>query len=340
MITLVPLDGSVSAWDALVASAPDSTFCHLAGWRDVMADVLGHESLYTVACDDTGVWRGILPLVRVRSSLFGHYLVSLPFLNSGGPLGAPDAVVALIEHAVGLARRINVDLLELRTRRRIAAPLRVSERKLTVRLDLPATADALWQAFPAKLRSQIRRPQKEGFEVRFGADQLDAFYEVFTRDMRRLGTPALPRAFFERVASTFGERVLFGVVYRGAQPLAAGQGWVWGDEFEMKAAGSLREYSRMAPSMLLYWAFMEQMIARGMRVFDFGRCTPGSGNHRFKQQWGGVDVPLPWLQWSPHNVAATPSPDRRAYRLAASVWRRLPLAVTNRIGPLLARQLP
>src|SRR2546427_5152835 len=28
---------------SLVASAPDSTLCHLAGWRDVMVDVLGHE---------------------------------------------------------------------------------------------------------------------------------------------------------------------------------------------------------------------------------------------------------------------------------------------------------
>ena len=56
------------------------------------------------------------------------------------------------------------------------------------------------------------------------------------RDMRRLGKPALPRAFFARVASTFGERVAFGVVYQGAQPIAAGQGWVWREEFEMKAA--------------------------------------------------------------------------------------------------------
>jgi len=340
VIAIAPLDGSVSAWDAFVASAPDSTFCHLAGWRDIMADALGHECLYAVACDDAGEWRAVLPLVRVRSQLFGDYLLSLPFLNAGGPVGVPEAVATLIEHAVGAARRLGVDLLELRARHRIASPLAVSQRKTTVRLDLPASADALFQSFPAKLRSQVRRAQKEGLQVRFGGDQLDAFYEVFARDQRRLGTPALSHAFFNRVRSTFADRVVFGVVYRGGQPIAAGHGWVWRDEFEMKAAGSLREYSRIAPSMLLYWAFLEHTIARGVRVFDFGRCTPGSGNHRFKLQWGGADVPLPWLQWSPRSVATTPSPDRPAFKVASAVWRHLPLVVTNRIGPLLARQLP
>ena len=92
--------------------------------------------------------------------------------------------------------------------------------------------------------------------------------------------------------------------------------------------------------MLLYWSFLEHVIGRGVRVFDFGRCTPGGGTHRFKQQWGAADVPLPWLQWSSRAVAATPSPDRPAFRVASAVWRHLPLAVTNRIGPLLARQLP
>ena len=55
-----------------------------------MRDVLGHESLYVAATDDDGTWHGVLPLVRVRNIL-GHYLISLPFLNDGGPLGDPDA---------------------------------------------------------------------------------------------------------------------------------------------------------------------------------------------------------------------------------------------------------
>ena len=40
-------------------------------------------------------------------------------------------------------------------------------------------------------------------EVRFGNDQLLGFYEVFARNMRDLGTPVLPRAFFERIVEVF-----------------------------------------------------------------------------------------------------------------------------------------
>jgi hypothetical protein len=92
--------------------------------------------------------------------------------------------------------------------------------------------------------------------------------------------------------------------------------------------------------MLLYASFMEEMIRRGARLFNFGRCTPGVGTHRFKLQWGGTDELLPWAQWAPGAVEATPSPERPVFRLATRAWQRLPLAVANRAGPWLARQLP
>ena len=86
-VALLPLEDDGTAWDAFVAGDPDSSFCHLAGWREVFTDVLGHQCLPLAAVGDDGAWLGILPLVQVRSRLFGRYLVSVPFLNYGGPLG-------------------------------------------------------------------------------------------------------------------------------------------------------------------------------------------------------------------------------------------------------------
>jgi lipid II:glycine glycyltransferase (peptidoglycan interpeptide bridge formation enzyme) len=198
----------------------------------------------------------------------------------------------------------------------------------------------LWKGFSSKLRSQIRRATKAGLEARFGLDQMEPFYSVFSRNMRDLGTPVMPRAWFESIARIFPQIARFGVVYHGSTPVAAGCGFVWRDEFEMTWASSLREFNHLAPNMLLYCSFMEQMIHAGVRRFNFGRCTAGGGTHRFKTQWGGIDEPLPWGQWSPAQIRTTPSPERPAYRMAAAVWRRLPLNLTNRVGPVLARVIP
>ena len=108
----------------------------------------------------------------------------------------------------------------------------------------------------------------------------------------------------------------------------------------MTWASSLKEHARMAPNMMLYWSFMERMVQRGLRSFNFGRCTPDSGTHRFKLQWGGQDEALPWGQWAGKDIAATPNPEQPLFLLATRVWSRLPLAVANRVGPRISRWFP
>jgi FemAB-related protein (PEP-CTERM system-associated) len=328
-------------WDHFVTAADASTFCHQAGWQTIMTDVLRHECQYLAAVDDAGEWRGILPLVRVRSAL-GHYLISLPFLNDGGPLGDRAAQQALVEHAVTEAKRSGAGLLELRAREVVPGPVNPSHRRIAVHLSLPASVEGLWKTtLRAKLRSQIRRPAKEGMTFRVGADELEAFYEVFTHNMRDLGTPVLPRSFFERVASTFGDRVIFAVVLtKTGSPAAAACCFHWRNELEVMWASSLRKLNRLSPNMLLYGSLMEDAIERGVRDFNFGRSVPGGATHRFKQQWGGRDVSLPWPSWSRHATASVPSTDRKIYRVAIAVWKHLPIAVANRLGPPLARLLP
>lgn len=337
-------------WDGFVRSAPGGTFCHLGAWGPIMRDVMGHDVLFACARDDEGKLAGVVPVVEVRSALFGHYLVSMPFLNYGGPVGARDAQLALMEWATSQARERGAGLLEMRWREEalrtredppLADGFELTDRKITVILDLPDDPETLFTSgLKAKVRSQVRRPMKEGYEARIGHDQVDAFYQVFERNMRDLGTPVLPASLFRALPEGFGDDVTFVVVYDGDRPIAGGCGFHFEGEFELTWASSLREYNRTAPNMLLYWRLMEHAIQRGDGSFNFGRCTPGGGTHRFKSQWGGGDVPLPWAAWSPTGKVATPNPDQSKYRLATNVWRRLPVAVTSVLGPPLARRIP
>jgi len=331
---------SFAQWDRFVASQSQASFCHLSGWRHVIEDVMGHRCLYRCAVDAAGRIVGVLPLARIDSPFFGQHLVSLPFLNYGGPVGSAEACRELANMALREAHGTGAKSLVLRSREAVSSDVPPSQKKITVLLELASTPAEMWdQRFNAKFRNKIKRPQREGMDVRFGLSHVDAFYEVFAHNMRDLGTPVLPRAFFERVAETFPELCVVGAVYWKERPVAAGWGFVWRDEFEMTWSSSLRELGALKPNMLLYWAFMERLIEQGVARFNFGRSTPGSGPHEFKNSWGGVDVPLAWSEW-PAATEHGDSREGRAMRAAVAAWRRLPLGVTKVVGPTLARALP
>ncbi|HEU4642457.1 MAG TPA: FemAB family XrtA/PEP-CTERM system-associated protein [Gemmatimonadaceae bacterium] len=332
--------GAAGEWDALARSSPGFTHFHLHGWKGVMERVFGHECIYLEARDDAGRLAGVLPLVRVKSVMFGHYLVSMPFLNYGGPLGSDAAVRALADRAGALAAADGVRLLELRSRIPLPLDLPVSHRKITVVLDLPNDPGVLWKRLDAKVRSQVRRPQKEGITVRFGADQVAPFFEVFARHMRDLGTPTQPLRLFETIAEAFPEDAWFGCAYLGDRAVACGCAFRWGNELEMTWASSLVEVKRLAPNMLLYWSFMERAIGEGIELFNFGRCSPGAGTHRFKLQWGSRDEPLWWYARAREEGTTTPSPDDSAYAWGPRLWKRLPTPVATALGPRIVRYIP
>ncbi|HEX9727592.1 MAG TPA: FemAB family XrtA/PEP-CTERM system-associated protein [Gemmatimonadales bacterium] len=336
--------GDGAEWDACVRGSGGWTHFHLYDWKSVIERVFGHECLYLACRTGAGDLVGVLPLVRVRSRIFGHYLVSMPFVNYGGPLGTSDAVRALATRAAERATADGVDLLELRSRVDLPLGLPVSHRKITVMLDLPSgNPEPLWKALSAKVRSQVRRPQKEGVRVVFGLDQVESFYHVYARHMRDLGTPVQSRRFFETLAETFADSMWVGCAYLDDRPIACGCGFRWDREFEMTWASSLREHNRIAPNMLLYWAFMERCVDQQVAAFNFGRCTPGGGTHRFKRQWGSRDEPLWWYQHSQTKGAgkrATPSPDDAAFSWGPRLWRYLPVPLANLMGPRIVRSVP
>jgi FemAB-related protein (PEP-CTERM system-associated) len=240
-----------------------------------------------------------------------------------------------------MTRAQRVKLLELRSRTPLSIALPVSHRKITVVLDLGRGGSVpLWNGLDAKLRSQVRRPRKEGVAVRFGRDQLAAFFSVFSLHMRDLGTPTLSRAFFEAVADEFPDDVWFGCAYLGDMPIAGGCGFRWADEFEMTWASALQVHKKVAANMLLYWSFLERAADEGVTRFNFGRCTPGGGTHRFKQQWGGNDEPLWWYHLSATGSTTTPSPDDSAYAWGPALWKRLPARFATALGPRIVRYIP
>jgi FemAB-related protein (PEP-CTERM system-associated) len=337
-----PYEGPDAEWDKAVERLEGGTFCHLSAWGTIFERAFGHQLHRWVTRGPRGEVVGLLPAVEMRSRLFGRSLLSMPFLNYGGPLGTREHRLALAAAAIARGKELGADLVELRDRSAVRTGDRSDAAKVIVLLPLLDDPEALWEdGLKAKVRSQIRRPMKAGMTARFGLEQLDDFYRVFSRNMRDLGTPVLGRGLFEQVVRHLPDRALLCVVRTAeGKPVAAGLGILFRGEFEISWASSLRGYSREAPNMLLYWSLMEEVIRRGGRVFNFGRSTPDSGPHRFKRQWGGEDHPLHWTRWSPKGDASPPAKEGGIYQKAIAVWQRLPLPVANTVGPLISRGLP
>ena len=67
---------------------PDATLFHRPGWGRVVERAYGHPATYLIAQAGDGAIRGVLPLVAVKSPIFGHALLSTAFFVYGGILGS------------------------------------------------------------------------------------------------------------------------------------------------------------------------------------------------------------------------------------------------------------
>ncbi len=343
MIYVEEYQGQSDQWDDYVNAHPDGLNYHRFGWRRVIVESFGHAAPYLMARDSVGNTKGILPLIHLKSRLFGSILVSVPFVNYGGLLtDSHEASVALLEKAIQLRERLGASHIELRHLRDMSQGLASRMHKVTMLLPLEADTDTQWCQFNAKLRNQVRKAQKSGLTARWGGvELLDDFYEIFVRNMRDLGTPVYSRRLFEQVLTIFPDCSRIIGVYLDGRVVAAGLASWFRSTLEIPWASSNKDFKALCPNNLLYWEAIRHAIEQGFTTFDFGRSTPGEGTFRFKEQWGARPHSLHW-QYALKNGAVLPdiSPHNPKYELAISIWQRLPLWVTRILGPAIVRNIP
>jgi FemAB-related protein (PEP-CTERM system-associated) len=329
------------SWDQYVEHHPGASGYHLSGWRPIFEGVFGHRMLNLAVVRDHRVV-GILPLVEFRSRLFGRFAVSLPFVNQGGVVADDDeAARALVDYAIGEARHRGLQHLELRHEQRCFSDLADKQHKVSMRLCLPESADALWSQLDRKVRNQVRKAEKSGLTTSSGGSELvDAFYRVFAENMRDLGTPVYSAAFFEAVMTRFSDRTRIHVVELEGTVVAASLTFAWHETVEVPWASSLRRHRDKSPNNLLYWSMLQEAIATGKRVFDFGRSTPNEGTYHFKAQWGARPGPMHWEYWLASGRLPNQSPSNPKFHAAIAAWQRMPLWLANRLGPRIVRHLP
>lgn len=332
-----------TAWDAFVTSHQDSTNYHQYGWRKVVEKSFGHRTMYLAATNHHNEICGVLPFVQMKSRLFGSFMVSLPFFNYGGMLiSEGSAASVLLDTSRNMLSGSGVDHIEFRNRTMFDEVMATKQHKVTLILDLKKNSEEQWTSFDVKVRNQVRKAEKNGLQTIMGRlDLLDGFYEVFCRNMRDLGTPVYGRDFFRNVLDEFPDTTrILSVTCEGKTIASALLTW-YKDTLEVPWASSNRDFRQLCPNNLLYWEAIRFAIGIGVRMFDFGRSTPGEGTFNFKKQWGARPVQLYW-QYLLRVGDALPEvgPKNPKFRLAIQAWQRMPLMVANILGPHIVRCIP
>ena len=334
-------EADAQAWEDFVAAAPAATLFHTLAWQRAIAKSLGHGLHYRCA------WRGgrlagVLPLVHVRSLLFGTSLVSVGFGVYGGILADDDeAARALADDAARLGKSLGVNHVELRNLAESNLGwVTKADLYVTFCRTLAPTSEANLKAIPRKKRADLRKAiDNRQLTVQVGGD-FATFYRIYSESLRNLGTPVLPRRFYRALLEEFGPAAELSTVHGPDGPVAALMTFFFRDRVMPYYGGATPAARPLHAYDLLYWSLMERALARGALLYDFGRSKRGTGSFDYKTYWGFAPEPL---HYAFHLVGTSSLPDinplNPKYRLMIETWRRLPLGVANMIGPMIARQI-
>lgn len=327
-----------AAWDRYVDETADGTFFHRAGWRSVIEQAFRHRTCYLLAERDGSI-TGVLPLVHLRSRMFGNRLVSVPFCVYGGPLASDSASAdLLVARALELMQRVGADAVEFRMRHPAVAdwPTR-SDLYATFRKPIAADPETNLKAIPRKQRAMVRKGIQNGLRSEVGLDTA-RLYRVYSESLRNLGTPVFSAGYLRLLAEHFQDCCEVLTVVDDGQPIAAVLSFFFRDEVLPYYGGGTAQARQRAANDFMYWEVMRRAAGRGARLFDFGRSKFGTGSFDFKKFWGFTPEPLHY-QYKLRPGCAIPdhNPLNPKYRLFIAAWKRLPLPVANLLGPAVVR---
>ncbi len=326
-------------WDQYVFNSTDASFFHLSGWQQVIKQSFTHQTYYYYTEED-GKISGILPLVHINSVLFGNTLISNAFCVYGGIVADNEAAfAALQDRAQQLARELGVDCLEMRNRQQQHPDWPHKALYVTFRKALDADPEKNLNAIPRKQRAMVRAGIKAGL-TGVVDDSVERFYRAYSESVRNLGTPVFPKHYFQVLKDVFAENCEILTIEHEGQLVASVMSFYYKDEVLPYYGGGTDLARDLKGNDFMYWEVMRRAVDKGCRIFDYGRSKIGTGSYRFKKHWGFEPEPL-FYEVDLVKAKQIPeiNPLNPKYQLFIAAWKKLPLPVSQIMGPWLAKDL-
>jgi FemAB-related protein (PEP-CTERM system-associated) len=346
----IAVAGDQALWDEYVDGQNNATPYHRFAWLLSIEQAYQHQNVSLLAFnDDTLV--GVLPCIKMQKPFSKPSYCALPFCDLGfGLANSPSILQALQSEALTLLQHEGGNSFDYRDSVNATPGDELAGKKVRMVLPLPGDSEALMAGFKSKLRSQIRKAEKNGLTcvIANNQTQINDFYQIFAINMRKLGSPVHSKKWFECLFNNYAQQSILSVVYSDKVPVGAGIVLRTANKVAIPWASTVAEYNKLAPNMMLYWSLLEHVSNLGCTEFDFGRSTYDEGTYKFKRQWGAEPVPLDWSDLvqnlAPNqtttDITNTGSDNVNQIKaLVEKTWSKLPLGVTTRLGPKIRKHI-
>jgi FemAB-related protein (PEP-CTERM system-associated) len=328
-------------WDEFVLSHAQGSPFHTIAWKNSIEETFRYKSLYLVAADAERIV-GVLPLFLVENFLVGKALLSSPFAVYGGILSqSEEAKQALTVYTRQLADFFQVQYVEFRNAHpEQCAGFAETPRYVTFTQEIGPDEEKVLLSIPRKTRAAVRKALGFGLESRTTLDP-KTFENLYSQNLRKLGTPSFPAAHFENLLKHFKGSIDIREILHQGKVIAAVMSLYFRDQVLPYYGASDPDFNHLQPNNYMYFDQMRAAGKAGCKTFDFGRSKRISGSYDFKSNWGMKERDLPYeILLVKQKVMPNFSPSNKKFSLPIKIWQRLPLPVTRALGPSLVRLVP
>lgn len=334
--------GDCAKWDQYVMHNSRGAIYHMSGWGRSVFHSMGHD-IYYLYIEQDDVICGVLPLIHIKSRLFGNSLISVAFSIGGGPLFDNDEVLQVLDaEAIKLADKLGVEALEYRQMHRTHENWPVkAETYSTFRKELSDDNEQNMLGIPRKQRAMVRKGINFGLTYDID-DTVDRLYYLYSTSVRNLGTPVFPKKLFSALKAEFKDDCeILTVCSPEGEALSSVMSFYFKGEIIPYYGGGGVSARQYAANDFMYWSVMERAVdERQCKLFDFGRSKNGTGAFSFKKNWGFEPTPLEYEYYLREGDDIPEiNPLNPKYQMMVKTWQKLPLPIANFIGPFIARSL-
>lgn len=295
---IVQLEEKPADWDEEIKKFDSKTLFHETPWLEHIQSIHPKGKLTYFEIVDDGQRQGYLCALRVHKAILRIY--GSPLGGTGtnymGPVVNRDIDHDALAHALQtFIRRTPLSYLELAND--VLDPEKMTSNGfelhpgVTHMLELPEEEEEAWDQLKSACRNRIRKAEKNQLEVEIIEDLslADEYYEQFIEVYGKQGMitpfgPERPRSLMQYLVPA--KRILPLRIRHNGETVATGLFPFDENSIYFWGAASWLRHQKLCPNELLHWEVIKFAISR--KIPRYNMC---GGTNRFKDKFGGADIP-------------------------------------------------